>query len=111
MFSIIDIKPLSVNEGYRGRRFKTPRLTKWQNDVLFLLPAGKAPEPPYEIYLRFGFSSLSSDFDNCIKHFTDCLQKKYGFNDKQIHRAVIEKVLVKKGKEFIQWELLHLEPK
>lgn len=101
----LPIKPLSVNEGYRGRRFKTSQHKAWENSVLFLLPKLKLPDPPYEIYIKFGFSSAASDWDNGIKFFQDALAKKYGFNDKLIRRAVIETDLVKKGAEFIEWEL------
>lgn len=67
------------------------------------------PEYPLEIYLKFGFSSNRSDWDNCIKFFQDTLAKKYNFNDKHIRRAVIETEIVKPGNEFIQWELKTLE--
>lgn len=109
MFSILDIKPLSVNEGYTGRRWKTERHRAWQKSVLFLLPKFQLPEPPYELYIRFAFSSELSDFDNSTKFFVDCLSVKYRFNDKLIRRAVIETEIVAKGKEFIQWELKTLE--
>lgn len=68
------------------------------------------PDYPLEIYLKFGFSSTRSDWDNCIKFFQDCLAKKYRFNDKHIRRAVIETEIVKPGNEFIQWELKTLKP-
>lgn len=105
----IEIKPLSVNEGYQGRRYKTRSLIRWQIALKWLLPAKfKLPEPPYEIYIRFGFSSKASDWDNGIKHFVDALADKYRFNDKLIRRAVIETEIVKKGQEYIEWELTHL---
>ena len=47
--------------------------------------------------------------DNPIKPFTDCLQKKYGFNDNRIIEAHIKKVKVKKGEEYIKFELRELE--
>lgn len=101
-----EIKPLSVNEGYQGRRFKTYSHRMWEKSVLWLLPKNyPVPDGDLEIYLCFGFSTKSSDWDNCIKHFQDCLAKKYGFNDKRIRRAVIEVDSVKKGKEFIKWQL------
>lgn len=106
---IIDIKPLSVNDAWQGRRFKTKEHKQWERDVLFLLPRFTMPEPPYEIYLRFGFSSSASDIDNPVKQTIDVLAKKYQFNDKLIHRAVIEKVKVEKGREFIQWDLTTLK--
>lgn len=113
----IPIRPLSVNEGYTGRRFKTKAHRAWEKSVLILLPndfklpilipkwTACGPDPGYEIYLKFGFSSAASDFDNCVKFFVDCLQKKYKFNDKLIRRAIIETAIVSKGQEFIQWSL------
>ena len=99
----IDIKPLSVNDAWRGRRFKTPEYLKYEHDVLMLLKPLKIPEGPLEIYLEFGFSSYGSDYDNPIKPFTDCLQKKYDFNDNRIIEAHIKKVKVKKGSEYIRF--------
>jgi len=37
----VDIKPLSVNEAWRGRRFKTPEYRKYERDIL-TLPAKAA---------------------------------------------------------------------
>lgn len=105
----LNIKPLSVNQCWAGRRFKTPEYKVYENAVLFLLPKFKLPEPPYEIYFKFGFSSRASDFDNPVKPMTDILQKKYGFDDKLIQKAIIEKTLVPKGSEFIEWGLIHFE--
>lgn len=108
--SKILIRPLSVNEGYQGRRFKTPEHKRWQDSVTFLLPNNyKLPDAPYEVYYKFGFSSKSSDWDNCIKHFQDCLSEKYKFNDKLIRKAIIETEIVTKGNEFIEWELRTLK--
>ena len=104
----IDIKPLSVNEAWQGRRFKTEKYKKYERDLLFLLPKIKIPEPPYEIYFRFGFSSIASDLDNPVKLFQDILSKKYGFNDKLIKRVVIESKIVKKGAEFVEFEIRSL---
>ena len=74
-----------------------------------MLPKLKLPEPPFEIYLRFGFSSASSDFDNPVKPFVDILQKRYKFNDKLIKRAIIEVDQVKKGAEFIEFDFRSLK--
>lgn len=101
----VDIRPLSVNEGYTGRRFKTEAHRAWHRSVLFLLPKMNVPPPPYEIYLKFGFSSESSDFDNCVKFFVDSLSDKYRFNDKKIRRAIIDVVIVPNGKEYIEFSL------
>ena len=59
--------------------------------------------------LIFGFSSKAGDIDNPIKLFLDILQKKYGFNDKNIYELQVEKRDVKKGKEFIQFKISEYE--
>lgn len=107
----IDIKPLSVNQAWKGMRFRTDKYKKYCLDVSFLLPCLKLPEPPYEIYLEFGFSSRGSDWDNGIKSFLDIVSDKYRFNDNLIYRAVVEKKIVPKGQEYIIFEIKHYDPK
>jgi len=104
----LDIKPLSVNEAWKGRRFKTKKYDKYISDVLTILRPFNVPSGHLELSLTFGFSNSASDFDNPVKCFVDCLQKKYGFNDKMIKRCVIEVEKVKKGDEFIEWDLKEL---
>lgn len=103
----VTIRPISVNECWKGKRFKTDKYKKFENDVLFLLPRLTLPAPPYRIELTFGLSSIASDFDNPVKPFIDVLQKKYLFNDKEIHQAVITKEKTEKGKEYIGFEIKH----
>ena len=69
----------------------------------------KIPEPPYEIHFRFGFSNSLSDWDNPVKLAQDILSKKYGFNDKLIRKAIVETEIVKKGKEYIKFEIKTIE--
>ena len=105
----LDIKPLSVNKAWKGRRFKTDEYKKYERDVCLMLKPIEIPEGPLQISLVFGFSSKLSDFDNPVKPFVDCLQKKYGFNDKMIKKAVIEVVDVDRGCEFIEFEVKEYE--
>jgi len=102
----IDIRPLSVNEGYTGRRWKTQEHREWERSMLFLLPRNLyLPKPPYKIFLKFGFSSGSSDWDNGIKFCCDVIAKKYGFNDKMIYKLEVEKVDCVRGAEFIEFSI------
>ena len=103
----INIKPLSVNEVWKGRRFKTDKYKIYETAVMLLLPKIKIVEPPYRLNLIVGFSNKASDIDNILKPFLDILQKKYGINDKHIEILHIEKQIVKKNNEFICFELLH----
>lgn len=105
----INIKPLSVNEAWKGRRFKTDAYKRYERDVLLMLPSISIPAEKLSVSLRFGLSSKNADVDNPVKCFVDCLQKKYGFNDRNIYRMTLEKVDVKKGEEFIQFEIAPFE--
>jgi len=104
----VDIKPLSINECWQGRRFKTPKYKTYEKELLYVLPPLTVPEKPYKLSLTFGVSNMQSDWDNPVKAFVDVLQKKYGFNDRDIHQGIVEKVKTKKGEEFIEFNLEHL---
>lgn len=102
----LNIKPLSVNEAWQGKRFKTPKYKKYINDVLFLLPLKFDIKPPYFISINLFFSNVSSDIDNPIKPLLDILQVKYNINDKDIYKLNIEKFVVKKGSEKIELTII-----
>ena len=101
----IKVKPLSVNKAYRGRRFSTPEHTKYIKDAMLSIKKTKLPPSPYHITYKFGYSSPLSDVDGAIKNFQDILQKKFGFNDRDVFSIFAEKVIVKKGSEFISFEI------
>lgn len=102
----IDIKPLSVNEAWQGKRYKTNKYRAYENSLLWLLPNNlNISPPPYKIQFRFGFSCSLSDWDNPVKPTQDILAKKYNFNDKLIRKAVVEVEIVERGKEFVEFEI------
>lgn len=103
----IEVKPLSVNEAWQGRRFKTDKYKNYEKLLLLSLPPSKInwDKEPIELSLLIGFSNVASDIDNAVKPFIDVLQKRYNFNDKYIFRLVVEKCLVDKGKEFIEFKI------
>lgn len=101
------IPPLSVNMCWQGKRFKTNKYKAYEKELLFTLPNINLPDPPYSVSYEFGLSNILSDFDNPIKPLTDILQKKYGFNDKEIHHAEIRKVKVSKGAEYFIVRIEH----
>lgn len=103
----LQIKPLSVNQAWRGKRYKTPKYKSYEKDMLFLLPKIKTPDKFKEIHIHivYGFSTKLSDIDNPCKPFLDCLVKKYGFDDRYITKLLQEKKTVKKGQEFIRFNI------
>ena len=101
----INIKPLSINCAFQGKRFKTKEYKSYERDCLLILPKIKIPDGKLKISLLFGFSSRLADADNPVKCFIDILQKKYGFNDNLIYEYSIKKIDVKKGDEFIDFKI------
>lgn len=57
------------------------------------------------ISFTFGFSTKAADIDNPVKPFLDILQKKYGFNDSRVMEMNVKKVIVPKGKEFVEFTI------
>ena len=107
-----DIKPLSVNEAWLGRKRKSAKYRKYEAEVTELLATAEIEVPPtggLGLCLEFGFSSSASDIDNPIKPFQDILQKVYGFDDKRIHELIVHKTKVKRGEEYILFDLYVLE--
>lgn len=104
--SIIQTKPLSVNRAYTGRKRKSVWLKGYNTIILRSLPEGEVPNSGnLTLTITFGVSNRASDLDNLLKPFIDCLQKAYGFDDKQIYYIIAKKKLVRKGSEYIDWRL------
>lgn len=101
----LNIKPLSINIAYRGRRFKSKEYIQYKQDLLLLLPKLKVPAGKIEISYLWGVSNKRSDCDNLIKVFTDILQEAYEFDDCRIYRIVSEKKDIPKGHEFISFTI------
>ena len=104
----INIKPLSVNECWQGKRFKTPKYKAYEKELLLKLPNVQIPNKKLSIRITFGFSSKLSDIDNGIKPLLDIMQKKYKFNDREIYHLEVNKTIVKKNKEFIEILIIKL---
>ena len=104
-------KPLSVNEAWQGKRFKTPLYKAYEEFILLSMPKAKIEtEQMLRIEFFFGFSNKASDLDNPVKLLLDIAQKKYGFNDKNVFELNVRKCIVKKGDEFIQMGIYKLLP-
>jgi len=99
----VNIKPLSVNDAWQGRRFKTPKYKQYEQDLRLLLRPYSIPEGELKLMMQIGFSNRASDIDNPLKPFVDVLQKKYEFNDNRIYELHIKKIIVPRGDEFLNW--------
>lgn len=105
----IKVKPLSINDAWQGRRYKTPKYTKFAEEVSLRLLAHKKPpivSKHISIYYIFHLSNMRGDVDNFIKAFQDVLFKWLGIDDSRIMRLTAEKVKCKKGEEKIEWGII-----
>lgn len=105
----IKIKPLSVNEAYRGRRYKTPKYKAWRTAMGFMLPNIDVPKGRLSLTVEFGFSSIKSDLDNPVKALQDSLSENYGFNDKMIYELHVKKHIVAPGDDYIRFRIDSLD--
>jgi Holliday junction resolvase RusA-like endonuclease len=105
----INIKALSVNSCFQGKRYKNDIHKEYVKNVISQLPIKFIGIPPYILTLEFGLSSKLQDLDNCIKVFQDCLTVKYNFNDRDIYRLEARKYNVEKGKEYIKFDITELK--
>jgi len=101
----LNVKPLSVNQCWQGRRFKTKEYNNYEKEVLLLLPKIKGLEPPFIIDIVFMFSNKLSDIDNPLKPILDIIQKKYGINDRDVYELNVKKEVVKKGMDGIMFNI------
>jgi len=102
----IDCKPLSANDMYNGRKVKSYKYRSFEKLILPLLPNDlEVPKEKIHLIITVGLSSKLADLDNILKPFIDCLQIKYSFNDKWIYKLTSNKTDVKKGEEFIEFEI------
>lgn len=100
------IKPLSINQAFQGRRFKTKLYKSYEEELLYRLPNLNLPDKtPLKLELEVGFSNNASDLSNILKPFEDILCKKYGIDDKWNYRIVLDKKIVPKGDDYISFNL------
>lgn len=105
----VNIKPLSVNKAWKGKRYKTNDYNNYENALLKLLPRISGIKKPLKLEIVFGFSNAGSDIDNPLKPFIDILQKRYLINDKDIFELNVKKVKVEKGFDFIDFKISQYE--
>jgi Holliday junction resolvase RusA-like endonuclease len=103
---LIQIKPLSVNEAFQGKRFKTDKYKQWIENSIIQLKSIPIPErQKLKLIVAFGVSNSAADIDNPLKPLLDLIQKKYGINDNRFYKLEVTKEIVKKGKEFIKFDI------
>ena len=90
----LNVKPLSINDAYKGRRYRTYEYKAYIKECMLKLK--KEDEEMFKhdslyLVITFYMSSKAMDADNPIKPIVDILQKKYGFNDNKVMDYMIQK--------------------
>ena len=73
----LDIRPLSLNNCYSGRRFSTKAKKQYDRTLQLLLPKVKVEGPHYTVTIRFFLvKPFAGDIDNLAKGICDNLVNK-----------------------------------
>lgn len=90
---------------------KTVEYRKYEKRLLELIPAELALiNKKTDIHFTFWFSSKLSDASNPLKALCDIIGKKFdNWDDRLIYHLEVDKVIVPKGKEFIEFEIKYLD--
>ena len=103
----LNIKPLSVNRSYKGRKFPTDALKAYKQHMPLLLPKNlQLPPDRLVLLFRFHFKRKASDVDNCCKAAQDIITAHYGVDDREIFMTMNEKVINFKEPEYLEFEFL-----
>lgn len=106
---VIDIKPLSTNALYNGRRWKTEDYRQYEAIIRLKLRNTKLvlnEKCQIFLYLEMGVSSKGADLTNTVKGFEDIISKIFKFNDNRVYQSYLKKVIVPKGAEYIKFDIL-----
>ena len=103
---MVRFKPMSVNEAWKGKRYRSDKYNAYKVAIGVLLPKNIIiPTGLLKVYYEFGLSNSGGDWDNPVKPIQDILQEAYRFNDSRIMEATVKKVIVDKGSEYIRFKI------
>jgi Holliday junction resolvase RusA-like endonuclease len=91
----LNLRALSVNEAFQGRRFKTKKHKQFEKDVSILLPKNIQTKKGYvNIHYRFYLQNWKkTDVDNLLKPLTDVLVRNGVIeDDRKIIKIIAEKI-------------------
>lgn len=105
----LPLKPISTNKIWSGKRWMSKEAVQFKRDAFLLIKAQRVKislrkgETP-ALYLRFGLSR-DMDVSNCIKLVEDIIAEALGINDIIFKGVVASKEKVKRGDEFIAFDI------
>ena len=107
--NFLPLKPVSNNKMYSSAssKWKSAQYLKFERDAKRMMkfkPITLPKKGGLKFIATFGVS-FRFDLDNALKPFIDILQDVYKFNDNRISIIEVKKVSVKRGAEFIEYDL------
>ena len=101
----IELKPVSINEAFRGRRFKTKECKDFEDDFMILAPKRRMIKGEIEVEYKFYLKNHGkADYDNYIKIVQDLIVKcGYIEDDRKIYKATIYKI--PSDKNYIEFKI------
>src|SRR3990167_7810284 len=101
---VISVKPISVNECWQGRRFKTKKYDKFIIDMLRVMPKKEMITGSIKLEIKLHLKSLlRGDIDNFIKPLVDCIVKKGWIEDDRFI-MLLEVEKIKSSEECVEIE-------
>lgn len=104
----IPVAALSTNKMYAGQKRRSVYYKAFRKKIFNFLSESKeyrrnqvSLKGNLVLKMEVGFSSPLSDLSNVIKSIEDILVAFYDFDDRQIVRIEMDKVLVRKGDEYM----------
>lgn len=105
------VKPLSVNDAFRGRHFPTAAKKTFEQRLQWSLPkVAVVGKPYYRVAYDFHLKNFAlTDWDNCVKITQDCLVRRGIISDDRlIIEALVRKFPAKADKIVVSiegWDL------
>jgi Holliday junction resolvase RusA-like endonuclease len=101
----VNIKPMTVNQAWCGRKFKTPKYKQWREEFSWIIKDCKLHNEEVKwctLDLKFYIKHYATtDIDNLLKPLLDALQESgILLDDKYVKRITAEKF--KSKKEYIE---------
>lgn len=96
----VNIKPFSINDAWRGRRYKTLEYKKWRIECCLLMQLKKNHQYPIKGYVEIHYEFFlknyeKTDVDNLMKTTSDALVERGVISDDRfVKKYVVEKFKV-----------------
>ena len=109
---VIPLCPLSQNQAWKGKRYKSSDYKQYEKDVTTYLLTLDLPKVKQKekIYLLFEFGTVSrQDLSNNLKLLEDIICRYLGIDDRYTMAIFCRKVITKKVDSFIKFNIFLTE--